>query len=273
MESLSRLRLYRDMLDREIYERQQIILEVNVRIYSGIEDLFLSIDDEPERKEIKDPAILNILRNNISNVSEVWSADKEIAKLINNLEKYVREYENKQENVRKNSRNLFNKIVRALGEYNSKPLIDGEMPLPEREKGNMPQVFLSHAYDDKLYSLALFEYFYRMGIYLYVDWMHHGKMDNGIELKRDLQKELNDSVQLLFLRTPNSELDIAGKQMLRSWCAWEIGNFYSYKNDEKYMLNLYAVESYKSISNIQLHGLKLYTGINNGLLDGKTIIP
>lgn len=274
MESLSRLSLYENMLGSNIYTREQrVILEVNVAILSGIENLFLSRDEVPERKEIKDPLILDTFRRNISDGKLRWPEDKDVTRLINRLDKLADEYTNKREDRAQNSRNLFNKIVNELGIYNSKSLIDGEMPVLNREKGEMPQVFLSHAYDDKLYGLALFEHFYQQGIYLYVDWMHHGKMDNGIDLKKYLKKELDDSVQLLFLRTINSELDIQGKQMLRSWCAWELGNFYSQKKDEKYMINLYSVDSYKSGYNIQLHGLKLYTGLSNGLLSGYKIIP
>ncbi len=274
MESLSRLQLYRNMLSIEEYTREQrIILEANIAILSGIEELFLSQDEMPEQKEIKDPSILSILENNIANINEDLGSDKETTRLLNKIEKLVREYADKREDEAKNSRNLFNKIVNELGVYNSKPLKDGEMPVSNRVKGAMPQVFLSHAYNDKLYAFSLFEFFYKRGIYLYVDWMHHGKMDDGIALKNYLKKELSDSRQLLFLRTVNSELDIQGKQMLRSWCAWELGNFYGIKKDEKYMINLYSVESYKNSNNIQLHGLKLYTGVNNGLLTGNKIIP
>ena len=275
MESLSRLQLYRDMLSnerRQIYTSDQIaVLKVNVELLSGIEELFLSQDEFPEQKEIKDPLILDILRNNISKTRENMVTDKEANRLLSKLDKLVNEYANKKENEAQNSRNLFNKIINELGEYNSKPLKDGEMPTPNREKEGKAQVFLSHAYDDKLYAWALFEYFYSHGIYLYVDWMHHEKMVDGIKLKMDLQKELDGSEQLLFLRTINSELNIQGKQMLRSWCAWELGNFYRNKSDEKYMINLYSVESYKNHFSIQLHGLKLYTGISSGLLSGMLI--
>ena len=275
MESLSRLQLYRDMLSNErngIYTSDQItVLKVNVEILSGIEELFLSQDEFPEQKEIKDPIILNTLRNNMSKIRESLETDKEANRLLSKLDKFVNDYANKREDEAQNSRNLFNKIINELGVYNSKPLKDGEMPTPNREKEGKVQVFLSHAYDDKLYAWALFEYFYSRGIYLYVDWMHHKKMVDGIKLKMDLQKELDGSKQLLFLRTINSELDIQGKQMLRSWCAWELGNFYRNKRGEKYIINLYSVESYKNDYNIQLHGLKLYTGISSGLLSGMII--
>ncbi len=277
MESLSRLQLYRDMLSNEkigIYSSDQsTILKINLEILSGIEELFLSQDEFPEKKEIKDPFILDILRNNISNIQESLDLDKEADRLLKKLNKLVNEYANKREDEAQNSRNLFNKIINELGVYNSKPLKDGEIPTPNRDKEERVQVFLSHAYDDKLYAWALFEHFYSHGIYLYVDWMHHKKMVDGIKLKADLQKELDGSEQLLFLRTINSELDIQGKQMLRSWCAWELGNFYKNKRDEKYMINLYSVESYKNNYSIQLHGLKLYTGISGGLLSGKIISP
>ena len=274
MEALSRLQLYRNLLERnEFTGTYRIVLEVNINILSGIEELFLSQDDFPDQKAIKDPAIWNYLAYNISYTRNSFGYDRDVERLLRKLEKLLREYEGRREDYAQNSRNLFNKILNELGTYNTKFLDEGQMPIGNREKKDRPQVFLSHAYDDRLYALALFEYFYQRGIYLYVDWMHQGKMDDGIVLKRDLQNELDNSVQLLFLRTVNSELDIQGKHMLRSWCAWELGNFYRKESTEKYMLNLYSVESYKKNINIQLHGLKLYTGINGGLLNGDVIVP
>lgn len=272
MESLSRLQLYRTMLNSSEYSHnQRIAIEINIAILSGIEELFLSQDESPELKEVKDPAILNILQYNIAHVRRRELNDVEINRLLRKLDKLVQAYSNKKEDEAQNSRNLFNKIINELGTYNSKILLDGQVPLSDREKGKLPQVFLSHAYDDKLYALALFEFFYDNRIYLYVDWMHHGKMKDGIELKKNLQKELDESGQLLFLRTINSELDIQGKHMLRSWCAWELGNFYRKKNDEKYMINLYSVEDFKSDYNIQLHGVKIFSGITGGCLMGREI--
>lgn len=248
-------------------------LEVNIGILSGVEELFLSQDNSPEQKEIKDPFVLDSLRSNVSRVGNEWGLDAKINRLIKRLDKIVRDYSGKKEDEAQNSRNIFNKVIKELGLYNSSFFADGSVPIPERERGDKTQVFLSHAYDDRLYALALFEYFYKFGIYLYVDWMHRGKAKDGYKLKKDLERELDLSDQLLFLRTLNSELDIQGKHILRPWCAWELGNFFRKERDQKYLLNLYSVESYKNSYNLQLHGLKLYTGVHNGFLTGTTIVP
>lgn len=94
--------------------------------------------------------------------------------------------------------------------------------------------------------------------------MHNEIENGGREVKRIFQMRLDESMQLLFLRTQNSELDIQGKQMIRPWCAWELENFYGKKHgEEKYINNLYSVYCY---SNILIHGLKLYTGFQGNKL-------
>jgi hypothetical protein len=74
------------------------------------------------------------------------------------LENLVSEYEKKDATKLKNSRNLFNKIINALGKLNTDFFKEGAVPIKGCEKEDRPQVFLSHAYDDRLYALALFDY-------------------------------------------------------------------------------------------------------------------
>ena len=51
------------------------------------------------------------------------------------------------------------------------------------------------------------------------------------KLKHNLITAINNSVQLLFLRTLNSELGLqGGSRQIREWCAWEIGTF-DYKSN------------------------------------------
>lgn len=271
MESMARINLYQQMVSDTTYsDEQHKFIDVNISILSGIEQLFLSQDSPSIEKTDKDPIIVDLLKKNIQETESKYRDDKRIERLCNRLSKLAKEYENKNEKENQNSRLLFNKIINELGDFNKKVILPKELPDYYRTKPEqMPQVFFSHAYDDRLYSLALFRYFYNKNIYLFVDWMHNGEISDGRELKKTLENELKNSEQLLFLRTLNSELDIQGKHMLRSWCAWELGNFH-YKSHEKYMINLYSVDKYE---NRQLHGLMLYSGTNGNRLNGTEIAP
>ena len=123
-------------------------------------------------------------------------------------------------------RRVFENIVSQINQYLGKNFdtltneIDGkysENSIPEwlsklnskYQPKNMPKVFLSHAYTDQLFTIALFKCLYDNGIYLYVDWMHNTKMQT-LKLKDSLIRELNSSHQILFLRTLNSELKLRG---------------------------------------------------------------
>ena len=169
----------------------------------------------------------------------------------------------------------------ALAEFNNKLIsspYDGSIPVdPEMYKGKIQTyAFLSHAYVDKLYCIALFKYFIDNGIYLYIDWMHHREADNGLDLKRTLGHELCRSEQLLFLRSPNSELQLKGNKSVRSWCSWELGYFASQTHPdepwfgEEYLLNLYYNGPYY---NLMLHGMRELTNIQNSRMIGKLINP
>lgn len=266
VEQLSRVQLYRNLIRKNISESFVNVLQINIEILSGVEELFLTSDYHNEVLEIDFFQLTNRIRNNVERLEMLereWS-DNSIFKLRNNILKLLREYENKINY--KSTRNFFNKLINELIDFNDK-MIDQNVEFEPRERqSGMPQVFLSHAYDDKVYSIALFDYFYEQGIYLYVGWMHNEIEEDGRIVKRILQTRLEESIQLLFLRTLNSELDIQGKQMVRPWCAWELGNFYRKEHgEEKYLINLYSVDCY---SNILIHGLKLYTGIQGGLLHG-----
>lgn len=127
---------------------------------------------------------------------------------------------------------LLNRLIRSIASYQNR-IIEKNLVLLSiddsiRLRSNRPQCFLSYAYLDRGLSLALFYYFLRNEAFLYVDWMWRGAVGNGRQLKYDLNCALCRSNQLLFLRTPNSELKIqGGNGFIRHWCAWEIGNFYA----------------------------------------------
>ncbi|MDD6157362.1 MAG: hypothetical protein PUB52_10150 [Lachnospiraceae bacterium] len=99
--------------------------------------------------------------------------------------------------------------------------------------------------------------------------MNNGKEEEGILLKKKLHKALNESENLVFLRTPNSELKIGGNYYIRPWCSWELGILYDKSGlREKYFIDLYE---HGEIDNLQLAGIKLLTNVENEILHGKEI--
>lgn len=131
--------------------------------------------------------------------------------------------------------------------------------------GSLPQTFLSYSYDDKGLSLGLFLYFLINGGFLYVNWMWSGVNKNSSITKDQLEDVLEHSDQFLFLRTLNSELDYYGRSQIRQWCSWEIGNYYTKKKDEKYIVNFYG-SGVKE--NDLLSTFKSLAGIANGRIVG-----
>lgn len=271
MEQLSRVYLYRNMEEEDIAESLQFTMKINLKVLEGVEEFFLTSEIGNESIEFDYSDLLERIRSNIQQLSEwtqneSWEYNQQILK--EKLMNILHEYERKSG---KNGRNLFNKIINELGEFNGKIIEKKDFDVNAYPRGERPQVFLSHAYVDKTYTWRLFYYFYSRGIYLYVDWMHKTALKDGRDIKSGLREELNKSSQLLFLRTLNSELDIQGKQYLKPWCSWELGGFYNgHSPNEKYLLNLYSVDGYK---NVQLHGLKLFTGIVGQRLHGIEITP
>ena len=67
-------------------------------------------------------------------------------------------------------------------------------------------MFLSYAYEDRLYIWCLHMYMKVHDILLYVDRLFCPGLDCGKEIKENLSAELESSQQFLFLRTVNSEL-------------------------------------------------------------------
>lgn len=132
------------------------------------------------------------------------------------------------------------------------------------------QVFLSHAFMDKLYTLGLFLYFFEQNVYLYVDWMHQPKNSKTKKLKGNLIQEINNSVQLLFLRTLNSELALqGGKRQIREWCAWEIGTF-DYKTNgldkSRFYINRFRQNKQSKSRSQLIQDFQPLRGIQNGSL-------
>lgn len=128
----------------------------------------------------------------------------------------------------------------------------------------MPQTFLSYAYYDKGISLALYLYFLVHGGFLYVNWMWSGANSDSSITKKQLDLELNKSVQFLFLRTLNSELDYYGSSQIRQWCSWEIGNYYTKNKQKKYYINFYGK---RTKTNDILATFNIFKTINKGIIN------
>ena len=176
-------------------------------------------------------------------------------------------------------KNILNRIIKVLSEktnqYIDNNLSEELKNLKARYlnkaipyKQPRTRVFLSYAYDDYMYTIALYIYFLKKGVVIYVDWIRNDKLTDGQEIKSVLSKALSESEQFLFLRTVNSELNISGAKSIRQWCSWEIGNFYSISTSEKYFINLHDVEPEK---NQMLHGFKKLESIKDGKLVGRKL--
>ena len=129
-------------------------------------------------------------------------------------------------------------------------------------KTNMDTLRMDFRQWNKGLSLALFLYFEFHGGFLFVDWMWNGKERNGKLLKEKLENELKESSQLLFLRTTASELNLRGNHIIRQWCSWEIGNFYSKKKEQKYLLAFYNQNN----RNILLDSFHVFHDVSNGVI-------
>lgn len=276
MREISRIALYEYLIRRRQPDVFMDIISYNYELIYNIEEMFLTDDlkengsynSQREKENLAVEEILIVLRNNIENIknNEGFQRNLRIQESILAVETIISSFE-EENRKRRTAKGLFNKLINELCAVNSAVITRGRIPnYMQRNEEKIPQVFLSHAYDDKLYTYALFEYFYRRGVYLYVDWMHRDNIDDGKKLKQDLHEEIINSSQLLFMRTLNSELNIQGKQAIRSWCAWELGDFYSSIGiEEKFFFNLYSTDNYSSQ---QLHGMKLFTGVKCGRLQG-----
>ena len=230
------------------------IMKINVIILDGIESHFFNYE---ETKELDNIEVTYL--NNINQVRAYLSSD-EIEKL---------EAINFRSN--KDNRYNFNQLINTLNsinhkyikKHNSESIKKIRKDFYKAMSRNRNIVFLSHAFDDMLYTFSLFMYFYFNGIFLYVDWMCSETFKYGQDIETNLNNILNCSDQLLFLRTVNSELSIRGSGNIRGWCSWELGAFYSIKNNnknKKFYIELYNIAGK---NNKQMDGIKPLKDIVN----------
>ena len=100
------------------------------------------------------------------------------------------------------------------------------------------QVFLSYQFNDWLYTIGLFQMFRECGTYLFVDWMHNEKLNNGVQIKAVLHPEITNSSKFVLLphyKLPYGKSEDASK--VTAWCAWEIGVRHETSPQEKYLID------------------------------------
>ena len=205
----------------------------SANLIRGFEDMINSGSD----REIQRDDYLGLFNQNAANLH-----DSQFAILVENqILSQMEEKERKK--PQSNSFTLFFRfLIKAISDYQESIINSNFMGGLDIEviRADRTQTFLSYAYYDKGLTQALFNYFWLRSGFLYVNWMWSGANANGSVTKAELEKALHDSSQLLFLRTTNSELRIQGNNnMLRQWCAWEIGNYYTKNKHEKFYTSFY----------------------------------
>ena len=241
------------------------LLKLNIAILAGIEDKFLINSHN--------------IKTDDFDFNKIYVENLNRFKLENDLikEKNLSKLESFTETIGKSKDKYyaFNSLIKLLSDINNsiinQPQTNGEYIHNSRLStdhfaGN--KVFLSHAFDDKLYTLSLFIFMLKKGIFLYVDWIFSPNFKNGVDIKNNLSKHLSKSKQLLFLRTVNSEFSIRGNGNIRGWCSWELGTFYTLnkmQSNNKYYIELYKGKNNQQ-KNKQLDGIKPLKAINNGKL-------
>lgn len=245
----------------------KMVLDVNIRILKNIENYFL-YESQPNDLVDKDLIINNFRENyrDLNNNSLISETD--YIEILGSLAEASDGYY------------AFNKLINFLIEITDRFLEKSGFyeifPYDlERDEYNIlngrvakHRVFLSYAFKDRLYAFCLFIYMYFKGIFLYVDFLFCGKLNSGVDIKKNLHNQLSLSNQLLFLRSINSELSIRGNANIRGWCSWELGTFYTNKSmnkDAKFYINLYSKKG-KKINNKQLDGIRPLTNIVGGVL-------
>lgn len=241
------------------------LLKLNIAILTGIEEKFLinSYNMGIDKIEFHEVYIENLNRFKLEND---FIKEKNLSKLESFTETIGKS---------KDEYYAFNSLIKLLSDINNSII---NQPQTNREYIHNSRlsryhiarnkVFLSHAFDDKLYTLSLFIFMLKKDIFLYVDWIFSPNFKNGVAIKNNLSKHLSESNQLLFLRTINSEFSIRGSGNIRGWCSWELGTFYTLnrmRSNDKYYIELYKNKNNQQ-NNKQLDGIKPLKDIFYGRL-------
>lgn len=281
MEEFSRLYLYsylKRKIDNAFFSENIMnidvltdLLEFDIKMLSNIESEFLYNSGSSEKLNFD-----NQFRKNLKLCEKQDELFSKLGITRDMKEKMSNEVLKKRrlKNTAKLNDYKFNALVNFLNDINKSVIKNINLKdialvfFNQYKEKTKNKVFLSYAYDDKLYTLPLFINFLNHGIFLYVDWIFNNREKDGRKIKESLITNLRDSSQLLFLRSTKSELAIPGNgkgsSTIRGWCSWELGSFYTQgKSNEKYYTNIYRLPN-KHLT--QLDGIKPLHGIDYGRL-------
>lgn len=269
MLELSRINLY-SYMDNEALINEELLLEtfrINVFFLKGIEEMFY-VDEDKEYSISNTEEISSQLNEKLSSLNN-FSGNSEISLLSSQIKGLIKKY-----NIKKTTKShyYFNSILKILIKWSDNQILKNKLLKQVKENISSlsvkehSMVFLSYAFEDHLYTIGLFYYFYSKGIYLYIDWLHNDEISDGAILKDLLYSEMNKCKQLLFLQSINMELNLSGNLSIKPWCAWEIGSFYR-KNtgEDKFYISLYK-HPVNSKKNIILDGINPMKCIKNGYI-------
>ena len=261
----------KDIVGEMFLDDYKYLLKINIGILMDIESNYL-VQSDYEQEIFTKEKLLTVYMDNV-NLLERDLRENHFKKL--NLD-YRKIQESKDEVY------AFNALLKILNDINNRVINGSEFNLYKYYAENkfrfnnneenglktpINRVFLSHAFDDHLYTFSLFLFMLKNQVFLYVDWLFCKPLNNGIEIKKNLENELALASQLLFLRTVNSEFSIKGSGNIRGWCSWELGSFYtkSKTKNSKFYIELYSRKDTK-LNNKQLDGISPLREINMGIL-------
>ena len=251
----------KDIVGEMFLDDYKYLLKINIGILMDIESNYL-VQSDYEQEIFTKEKLLTVYMDNV-NLLERDLRENHFKKL--NLD-YRKIQESKDEVY------AFNALLKILNDINNRVINGSEFNLYKYYAENkfrfnnneenglktpINRVFLSHAFDDHLYTFSLFLFMLKNQVFLYVDWLFCKPLNNGIEIKKNLENELALASQLLFLRTVNSEFSIKGSGNIRGWCSWELGSFYtkSKTKNSKFYIELYSRKDTKLNNKEALQGI------------------
>lgn len=159
------VKILENIFDDNVRRELKNIYNVNLKIMTNIEDQFVFkyVENNEEHTENTDEVFDSILRRSLLDGNDDVLDKKLSDKLL------------KETSKKKGPSYKFNKLLNILNEYSNNRLDKLNINKYFTDKtlknyGYKNKVFLSYAYEDRLYTMALFTYLYTKGIYLYIDW-------------------------------------------------------------------------------------------------------
>jgi hypothetical protein len=253
------------------YDTFNNLLDLSIALWDRLESP--ESESEPESPKPKELLISD-------EIETIWKdnfnkAEKSKLTGVESIQTNIEKEISKKKIKPKNKSEILRIIEKEITKFNNSNLFKetsniknsddwGNIKGEQVDKSN--QVFLSHSYDDRLYTTCLYEYFQSKNVFLYIDWMKQGKIEIGRELRKGLAGELENSEQIIFLPHINDQFGLIGKGHIKPWCAWELGVFY--ERGTEYINNQFYIDVYgTTYKNQHLDGLKKA----NKIIDGKIV--